>query len=259
MLYDEKRTEVCGPFRFEIKWKPDDDSDTEFIGKYIFRWADVEYPFYWRKEDVIFFDPPTDRVLSPEDQEKLDWLEDQDELNPDGESELQRLQDLANEVVFVGYDENGYKEEYDYDDVIGGRYYRDAAYIGELAGGGVLKDWFTADEIAAMDDPYSELAKKLHPSAGRLEGLNDQQWWFVGCIVTAYVEDEEVASASLWSIECDCGAGYQLEVENDLIRECLYDIKKSQVSLAERAAEMRATADKLVFLSETAGSLLDAR
>lgn len=257
MLLDERREENRGPFRFSIRWKSDDDADASFIGEWCHRWSDVTYPMYWRRESVIFLEGPTERKLSDTDAARLEELDDMvgEAMTKEELAEFRRLSDLAEECVMIGYDSNGAPEEYEEERVRDAGYWDRAAYITDLGGNPTMKDFFPEPLPADVESLKPAFAMKLHQYADQLEGLADGSWWFVGCVVTMYLGEEELSSNSLWGIECNCGDAYQKEVEEDLIYQCLYDVSKDG-GLVSRAAALRSLADEIETAAQSARSLI---
>lgn len=58
----------------------------------------------------------------------------------------------------------------------------------------------------------------------RLKAWCDDQWWWVGVVLTVSKEGIELCSKSLWGIESDAG-DYLSEVANELLDEALEDAK----------------------------------
>lgn len=74
-----------------------------------------------------------------------------------------------------------------------------------------------------------------YATAGEFEAAADQaqrvmdawladEWWYVGVVVTAHVDDIEIAHESLWGIECNYPGSdnsYLTDVANDLATEAV--------------------------------------
>jgi len=69
----------------------------------------------------------------------------------------------------------------------------------------------------------------------RIEGLNTNDWWFLGCVVTVYSNNVEVGSDSLWGIESDSGDEYLREIEQDCISNALAQVESNSQKLIASA------------------------
>lgn len=59
----------------------------------------------------------------------------------------------------------------------------------------------------------------------RIEGLNTNDWWFLGCVVTVYSDGIEVGRDSRFGIESDSDKEYLRETEQDCINEALSQVE----------------------------------
>ncbi len=80
--------------------------------------------------------------------------------------------------------------------------------------------------------------KACFADAKRLEGYYSDQWYMTGCEVTITVDGEELASASLWSIESDSGKEYLEEVERDMLDDAKDQARNAVEETAERLEKL---------------------
>lgn len=73
----------------------------------------------------------------------------------------------------------------------------------------------------------------------RIEGLNTNDWWFLGCVVTVYSDGIEVGSNSCFGIESDSADDYLREIEQECIKEALSHVEpRSQKMIAAASAAL---------------------
>lgn len=102
-------------------------------------------------------------------------------------------------------------------------------------------DWH--DDInAAVHDVYRQHQATMSPRAYAakaaradyeyLRGWCNDEWSYCGIIVTAYRDDIELGSASLWGIESNAGE-YLRDVANELLEEALGQAREALESLCD--------------------------
>jgi hypothetical protein len=223
----DKRTAARDGATFQIEWQYDDSPDLSYLGEY----TDSRAAWQVDRKEGVLLGEYTENYLPFSDQEqmekKIEELEEDgfdtywdDEILED-ESTLYTLHYWGYEILAA--DLRGTYERNSYRYFVPGNPYSDVE--------------------------QSERVKYILQDYERMEDGNRGFWSTVGCVVTMYIEGEEVAYASLWGIESDCGDGYSKEVEEDLIDKCISDAKKNSAALA---AKYRELADKLDNLDKPA-------
>jgi hypothetical protein len=237
----DKKTAARDGATFQIEWQYDDSPDLSYLGEY------TDKPGEWtidRKngwllgehvnDHITYYASEEERQL-PEDERnaalevRLDkWFLDHPWFEADF---YEQVDEYSIDAYYYGYevlatDLRGTYERNSY------RYF-------------VPANSYTGESFPDVDQ--AERVKYILQDFERMEDANRGYWSPVGCVVTMYIEGEEVAYASLWGIESDCGEDYTKEVEEDLIDECISDARKNSAALA---AKYRELADKLDNLSE---------
>jgi hypothetical protein len=218
----DKRTAARDGATFQIEWQYDDSPDLSYLGEY------TDKPAAWtvdRKEGVLHgeyindskdFDDgeKSDEFLRDNPWFEEDWheWEEDEEGNATGKVTLYYYgYEVLAADLRTTYEHNSYR-------------------------------YFAPANMDVKEESKEDKIKYAIRDYERMEDSNRGYWSPVGCVVTMYIEGEEVAYASLWGIESDSGDPYLKEVEEDLIDECIRDARKNSAALA---AKYRELADKL--------------
>jgi hypothetical protein len=223
----DKRTAARDGATFQIEWQYDDSPDLSYLGEY----TDNRAAWTVDRKEGRLLGEYIENYLPFSDQEqmekKIEELEDDgfdtywnDEILED-ESTLYTLHYWGYEVIAAdlrtNYNTNSYR-------------------------------YFAPANMDVEAESKEDKIKYAIRDYERMEDANRGYWQPVGCVVTMYIDGEEVAYASLWGIESDAG-DYLKEVEEDLISECINDAKKNSAALATKYREL---ADKLDNLDKPA-------
>lgn len=84
--------------------------------------------------------------------------------------------------------------------------------------------------------PGQRAARAAEADFARLRAWCRDDWQYVGLVVTVYVEDVELASASLWGIEPDSDAGYLNETIAELLAEAMAEARPQAARIAATLA-----------------------
>jgi hypothetical protein len=216
----DKRTAARDGAKFEIEWQYDDSPDLSYLGEY------TDQPGEWQ------VDRKEGRLLGEYIENETEWMEED------------ATQKKADELEADGMEVN-----WNYDEREDGTTVTSLYYWGYEILAADLRSTYEHNSYRYFvpGNPYSDVdkaerVKYILQDYERMEDGNRGFWSSVGCVVTMKIEGEEVAYASLWGIESDCGEDYTKEVEEDLISECISDAKKNSAALA---AKYRELADKL--------------
>jgi hypothetical protein len=212
----DKRTAARDGAKFEIEWQYDDSPDLSYLGEY------TDKPGEWQ------VDRKECRLLGEYIENETEWMDT--ELATEKAAELEA---------------DGMEVTWNSEDVRGDKQIHSLYYWGYEILAADLRSTYERNSYRYFvpGNPYSDVeqserVKYILQDYERMEDANRGFWSSVGCVVTMFIDGEEVAYASLWGIESDCGDGYSKEVEEDLIDECISDAKKNSAALAAHHMEV---------------------
>jgi hypothetical protein len=213
----DKRTAARNGATFEIKWQYDDSPDLSYLGEY------TDSPGEWQ------VDRKEGRLLGEYIENETEWMEED-----------------ATQIKADELEADGMEVNWNYDEREDGTTVTSLYYWGyEILAADLRTNYdhnsyryFAPANMDVEAESKEDKIKYAIRDFERMEDANRGYWSPVGCIVTMYIEGEEVAYASLWGIESDSGDGYLKEVEEDLISECISDAKKNSAALAAHHMEV---------------------
>lgn len=236
-----------GPLTIVVELHADYDCDMSHLGEYVDKYEDYVFD---RKNGYLLIDkqePDYDEYV-PEDisfvtDEQLEVMEDKYEAAYEEWEEFPW--DVVAESNIARFDRREY------------RYFR----VFNHNPPGNVKNWTHVEDVLEHYKSNLSEVRKFHIKTPdeptleeaiyalevfymcqdyeRMEGLMRGDWSMTGILVTIYVDGKDVACASLWGIESDCGQDYVDEITRDLIAQATAELPKSAERYASIADKIR--------------------
>lgn len=193
-------------FDIKVKWVDDDSPDNSYLGEYKSRLTTDEA--YINRKTGVFVVPG------------IEWVEKTFDTQEQADKFMEELRDL--ELDFDDFEE-GDKI------VVSHEYYQE---VSTRYGRNEYEFYVSCNYPHPKPDEYQYFIQDFK----RLESYGDD-WWSMGCIVTASLNGVELGQASVWGFESDMDEESKKEAEDDVAAQAEDDAKKNLEGLLSTIKE----------------------
>lgn len=193
-------------FDIHVKWVDDDSPDNSYLGEYKSRLTTDEA--YINRKTGVFVVPG------------IEWVEKTFDTQEQADKFMEELRELC-------IDSDDYEEgdkvvvRHEYYQEISTHYSRNEYEI-----------YVSCNYQHPKPEEYQYFIQDFE----RLESYGDD-WWSMGCVVTACLNGVELGQASVWGYESDMDEEYKREVEQDVTSMAIVDAKKNLEGLLKAMKE----------------------